>query len=239
MALKIVRVTESANTILRAEQLGRRVRDAVLVRNVSFELARGENLVIFGPSGSGKTSLLRLLNRLDEPTEGTVFLDGKDYRDIPTRALRTSVGMVTQRAFLFPGTIAENVSFGPKQRGQHMARETIESLLQQVGLPGYAARDVANLSGGEAQRVSLARALANQPAVLLLDEPTSALDDTSKQAVESLLLTVAKQSQLTCVLVTHDARQASRFADRVLLLDKGAVQKVGTAKEVLGAEASI
>ena len=162
--------------VLRAEKLGRSVREKVLVMDASFEVRKGETLAIAGPSGSGKSSLLRLLNRLDEPTSGTVYLDGIDYRKIAPRELRRRVGMVTQRAYLFPGTVAENLRFGPRQRGEELNQSRIEELLAGVGLAGYGSRDVANLSGGEAQRVSFARTLANSPEGLVLDEPTSALD---------------------------------------------------------------
>ena len=221
--------------ILRAKHLGRRIGETVLVHDVSFELSRGEILAIVGPSGSGKSSLLRLLNRLDEPTEGTVYLEDLDYRGIPPRELRRKIGMVTQRAFLFPGSVADNVKFGPAQRGEALSDAKVEELLRDVGLAGYASREVSNLSGGEAQRVSLARALANDPIVLLLDEPTSALDDASKLTVESLILSVVKQSKLTCVIVTHDTRQAQRFAEQVMVLERGQVTKRGSVLEVLGA----
>jgi ABC-type Fe3+/spermidine/putrescine transport system ATPase subunit len=221
--------------ILRSEHLGRRVGDKVLVEDVSFSLMLGEILAIVGPSGSGKSSLLRLLNRLDEPTAGTVYLEGIEYHTIPPRELRRKVGMMTQLAFLFPGTVGENIAFGPAQRGEQLPREQIEKLLADVGLPGYVDRDVSNLSGGEAQRVSLARSLANNPVVLLLDEPTSALDDTAKSAVEALILRIVRQSQLTCVIVTHDTQQARRFADRALLLEQGRMKQIGSAQEVLRA----
>jgi putative ABC transport system ATP-binding protein len=188
-----------------------------------------------GPSGSGKSSFLRLLNRLDEPTSGSVEFKGADYRQIPPRELRRSIGMVTQRAFLFPGTVAANIGFGPRQRGEELASPQIEELLHQVGLPGFASRNVANLSGGEAQRVSLARALANSPAVLLMDEPTSALDEESKLEVEALIRNTVQQSQLTSILVTHDLKQASRLADRVMILEAGRISRIGSAAEVLHA----
>ncbi|MGZ4788715.1 MAG: ABC transporter ATP-binding protein [Terriglobales bacterium] len=221
--------------VLRAQNLGRSVGDVVLVGDVSFALRQAEILAVVGPSGSGKSSLLRLINRLDEPTQGTAFVEGVDYRGISPRELRRKVGMVTQRAFLFPGTVADNVRFGPQQRGEVLEDAAVDKLLRDVGLPGYGARDVANLSGGEAQRVSLARALANDPVVLLLDEPTSALDESLKMTVERLILEVVRQSQLTCVIVTHDTQQAKRFAERVVVLDHGSVTKTGSVREVLGA----
>ena len=178
--------------ILRAEHLGRSVKEKVLVEDASFELSKGGVLAIAGPSGSGKTSLLRLLNRLDEPTNGTVFVEGIDYRNIEPRDLRRKLGMVTQRPFLFPGTVADNLRYGPAQRGEKLPDESIADLLAQVGLKGYSERNVANLSGGEAQRVSVARTLANSPLVLLLDEPTSALDDAAKFEVEASIQRVAR-----------------------------------------------
>ena len=166
----------TSDPIVRTEHLGRVVKDKVLVDDVTFEVRTGEVLAIVGPSGSGKSSLLRLLNRLDEPTSGTVYVEGIDYRQIAPRELRRKLGLVNQRPYLFPGAIEENLQFGPRQRGESLSRESIEQLLARVGLKGYASRNVANLSGGEAQRVSVARTLANSPLVLLLDEPTSALD---------------------------------------------------------------
>ncbi len=231
--------TNSSASILRAERLVRKVGDLVIVNDISFEQRRGEILAIVGPSGSGKSSLLRMLNRLDEPTSGTFFLEGTDYRQIPPRELRRKVGMVTQRAYLFPGTVADNVAFGPLQRGEILAGGETDRLLSDVGLTGYGPREVSTLSGGEAQRVSLARALANNPIVLLLDEPTSALDDDAKLAVESLILGVVRKSHLTCVIVTHDRQQAERFAERVMLLDHGRMTRIGSVQEVLRAQTPV
>jgi len=217
------------------EHLSRVVAAVSLVNDISVEFRRRELVAVVGPSGSGKSSFLRLLNRLDEPTSGTVYFEGVDYRQIPPRELRRRVGIVTQRAFLFPGSVAENIAFGPRQRGEDLAVEEIDRLLLQVGLPGFSDRNVANLSGGEAQRVSLARALANSPAVLLLDEPTSALDQEAKLGIELLIEKIMRQSQLTCVLVTHDVEQAARLADRVMILGAGRILRVGRAEEVLHA----
>jgi putative ABC transport system ATP-binding protein len=188
-----------------------------------------------GPSGSGKTSLLRLLNRLDEPTRGKVYLDDIDYRQIAPRELRRRVGMVMQRPYLFPGTVADNLRFGPRQRGEILSAARIEELLAGVGLDGYASRDVANLSGGEAQRISFARTLANSPEVLLLDEPTSALDEDSKREVETIILQVGRKQGIPCVLVTHDAAQAVRLGRRALVLEAGRIVRAGNIEEVLHA----
>jgi putative ABC transport system ATP-binding protein len=223
------------NELLRAQSLGRQVGEKVLVQDASFEVRQGEILALTGPSGSGKTSLRRLLNRLDEPSQGTVFLQGMDYREIPPRELRRKIGMLTQRPFLFPVTVAENLQYGPRQRGELLSPQAINELLESVGLPAFATRDVANLSGGEAQRVSLARTLANGPVVMLLDEPTSALDDAAKTGIEGLIREIVRQRGLTCVIVTHDTAQAVRLADRALLIEAGRIVRQGAVKEVLHA----
>ncbi|GFO66808.1 choline transporter [Geomonas limicola] len=221
--------------VLRTERLTRLIGERKLVDGVSVEIRAGEVLAVVGPSGSGKSSFLRLLNRLDEPSSGTVFLQGTDYRQLPPSELRRRVGMVTQRAVLFPGSVYDNLGFGPRQRGEQLAPELARKLLDRVGLPGYLEHDVAHLSGGEAQRVSIARALANEPTVLLLDEPTSALDEASKSGVESLLKEIIAERELTCVMVTHDVAQAERMATSVLVLEQGRVQRHGTVGEVLHA----
>jgi len=225
----------TSDPILRTGHLGRVVKEKVLVEDATFEVQAGEVLAIVGPSGSGKSSLLRLLNRLDEPTSGTVYIEGIDYRQIAPRELRRKLGLVNQRPYLFPGTVEQNLRFGPQQRGETLSQDSTEQLLALVGLKGYARRNVANLSGGEAQRVSVARTLANSPLVLLLDEPTSALDETSKLEVESSIQRIVRDHGLTCVLVTHDTAQATRLAERALVLEAGHVVRNGPINEVLHA----
>ena len=215
--------------------LSRAVGAKRLVDDVSVEVAPGEVLAVVGPSGAGKSSFLRLLNRLDEPTGGTVLLDGRDYRRMTPRELRRRVGMVMQTAYLFPGSVAANIAFGPRQRGEMLATEQIDALLERVGLPGFAARDVSGLSGGEAQRVSLARTLANAPEALLLDEPTSALDETSARGIEELVLGIIRERAMTCVIVTHNRPQAERIAARAMLMESGRLIAVGSTREVLNA----
>src|SRR5258708_4906649 len=218
--------------ILATEHLGRSVGPIAIVSDVSVQVRSGELLAVAGSSGAGKSSFLRLLNRLDEPTSGAVSFEGVDYRKIAARDLGRKVGMVMQGPFLFPGTVADNVRFGPRQRGEILPDGEVDRLLLQVGLPDFAARNIANLSGGEAQRVSLARALANSPKVLLLDEPTSALDDESKSGIEALIRKIMRERRLTCVMVTHDVAQAARMAGRVMFLERGHIVKIGTAAEV-------
>jgi ABC-type iron transport system FetAB ATPase subunit len=218
---------------LEADDLTRAVLDKVLADAISVRVQHGEVLAVVGPSGSGKSSFLRLLNRLDEPTGGTVLFNGQDYRALVPEELRRRVGMVMQAAYLFPGTVAENIIYGPRQRGATLPAERIAALLQRVGLSGYQDRDVSNLSGGEAQRVSIARTLANTPEIILLDEPTSALDETSARDVEDLVLDIIRERQMTCVIVTHNNAQARRIADRTMIIESGKLVTVGPTNEVL------
>jgi putative ABC transport system ATP-binding protein len=225
-----------ARYILECRDLGRELPAPpghLLLQNISFSLQPAEVLAVVGPSGAGKSTLLRLLNRLDEPTRGSVNFNGRDYREIPATDLRRSIGMVMQRAYLFPGTVAENIAFGPAQQSKTMPSQQIADLLAHVGLEGYASRDALTLSGGEAQRVAITRALANQPEVLLLDEPTSALDETARDGVQNLLAALIREHHLTCVWVTHSIEQARTMADRVLALRAGQIEAIGSPAEVL------
>jgi putative ABC transport system ATP-binding protein len=219
--------------MLETKQLSRSVGQKVLVENISVAVGPAELLAVVGPSGAGKSSFLRLLNRLDEPTAGTVLLKGEDYRSIAPQELRRRVGMLLQTAYLFPGTVAANVAFGPSQRGESLPSAQIASLLERVGLPGFADRDIVHLSGGEAQRVALARTLANLPEVLLLDEPTSALDPESVRGVEELILGLVEERRMACVIVTHDNAQAMRLAPRTMIMEAGRLVAIGPTKEVL------
>ena len=223
------------SVVLRSDNLGRTANGKILVERATFEIYAGEVLAIVGPSGSGKSSLLRLLNRLDEPTSGSVFLEDVDYREIEPRTLRRKIGLVMQRPFLFPGTVEQNLKYGPAQHGQTLTDDSICELTAKVGLEGCSDRNIANLSGGEMQRVSVARTLANSPLVLLLDEPTSSLDEASKFGIESLLKDIVRDQGLTCVIVTHDKAQAARLAKRVLVLECGRIVRIGAPGEVLNA----
>jgi putative ABC transport system ATP-binding protein len=221
--------------ILEIEHLTLHVDDQTIVDDVTVDVPREQIIAIVGPSGAGKSSFLRLLNRLTEPSEGRVRLNGQDTREISPPALRRRVGMMMQTPYLFPGTVAENVRFGPEQRGETLDDETVNRLLARVGLDDYAGREVHNLSVGEAQRVSLARILANAPEVLLLDEPTSALDEDSEARAETLIREILRDRGLTGLIVTHDMAQARRIADLVMVFEDGALQDYGPPEEVLDA----
>jgi putative ABC transport system ATP-binding protein len=227
--------SSNSHAFLCVENLSYQIDGKNLLENISFEISVGERVAIFGPSGAGKSTLIRLLNRLDEPTSGGVYLEGQDYRQISPRNLRRRLGMVMQSPNLFPGTVEDNIRFGPAAQGKTLEDEKIEELLSGVDLDGFADRDVSKLSGGEAQRVNLARTLANQPEVLLLDEPTSSLDQASRKEVEETILSVLQSRDVTCILVSHDREQVQRLTDRVLYLEGGQLKADGSTQEVLNA----
>lgn len=227
-------MAKDGEALLRAEGLRRDAEGKIIVRHASFSVYAGEVVAINGPSGAGKSSLLRLLNRLDAPNAGRVLLAGTDTVSLDVRELRQRVGMVMQQANLFPGTVEENVRYGPRVRGVRLGGGELDELLATVGLAGYAKREVSALSGGEAQRVSVARTLANRPQVLLLDEPTSALDDAAKLVVEEALRAAMARVSGACLIVTHDAAQAQRLAQRTLLMQDGILQNGASQDGVRG-----
>ncbi|WP_435186349.1 ABC transporter ATP-binding protein [Halobellus sp. EA9] len=222
----------AATPKLETESLSFAVDGDPIVRDVDLAIAAGETLTIVGPSGAGKSTLLRLLDRLDEPTGGTVYLDGTDYRTIPPTDLRSRVGMVPQDPALRDGTVRENVTVGPRLRGEAIEPGRPEALLENVDLGGYGDRDVADLSGGERQRVAIARTLIVDPEVLLLDEPTASLDPEAKAQIEALLADLLADAERTVVFVTHDEAQVERIADRVVRFVDGRIAATGRPEEV-------
>jgi putative ABC transport system ATP-binding protein len=208
------------------------------VSNISFNVNQGEITAIIGPSGSGKTSLLMMLNRLTELLKGEISYHGKDISTYPITELRRKVGMVFQASSLFEGTVEDNLKYGPSLMGNWQKKIGAE-LLDKVQLPkNYINRDVENLSGGEKQRVALARTLANDPEIFLLDEVTSALDLQSVELIEQLLVHLAKQENKGIVMVTHNLNQAERISDRTIFMSNGKIEEQGNTADVLKAPSS-
>lgn len=203
--------------------------DIEVLKGVNIEVQQGEVVVIIGPSGSGKSTVLRCINRLEEPTSGTVIVDGDDVmdRDTDINMIRTEATMVFQHFNLFPHlSVLDNITLGPvKVRGMSKtdARELAHNLLQKVGLPDKDNSLPSQLSGGQKQRVAIARALALQPKAILFDEPTSALDPELVGEVLEVMKKLAREG-MTMVVVTHEMGFAQEVADRVLFIDEGVVQ---------------
>ncbi|KAJ9175034.1 hypothetical protein P3X46_013621 [Hevea brasiliensis] len=198
-----------------------------ILGGVNLDIPKGVVVGIIGPSGSGKSTLLRSLNRLWEPPSDAVFLDGRDIRDLDVLSLRRKVGMLFQIPALFEGTVADNIRYGPQLRGKKLADHEVHKLLTLADLDySFLKKNGSELSVGQAQRVALARTLANEPEVLLLDEPTSALDPISTQNIEDAIVKLKKSQGMTIVMVSHSIKQIQRIADVVCLLVNGEVVEV-------------
>ena len=208
------------------------------VRDVSLTIAPGELTVLLGPSGCGKSTLLRTINRLVEPTSGTVLIDGADVRARDADALRREIGYVIQAVGLFPHfTVAQNVAVVPRLLGWDDARVAarVDELLTLVRLDParYRARRPRELSGGEAQRVGVARALAARPHLLLMDEPFAAVDAIVRASLQAEIARVHRELGTTIVFVTHDVDEALRLADRIVVMNAGAVVQAGAPDAIL------
>ena len=205
-----------------------------VLRDINLEVAAGELLVVIGPSGSGKSSLLRCINRLNDIAAGSIMLDGVSIYDMPVTELRRKVGMIFQKTDAFAGSLAENIAYGAALQGRELSRERILELMQRASLNVELVDQSAGaLSGGQEQRLALARALALDPTLLLLDEPTSSLDPIATGRVETSLLRLRRETGATMIWVSHSIEQARRIGSRVLLLDAGRVLRVDTVQAML------
>jgi osmoprotectant transport system ATP-binding protein len=227
--------------MIEANQLTKRFDGADVVSEVSFDVARGELLALVGESGSGKTTTLKMLNRLVEPTSGSVRIAGQDVSGLEPHLLRRRVGYVFQRIGLFPHlNVRENVSITLSLSG---ASEDVRSsraaeLLELVGLPPeMATRYPAQLSGGQQQRVGVARALAAKPEVMLLDEPFGALDPLTRDRLQQSFDRIRRELGLTAVLVTHDMTEALILSDRVAVMKEGRLLQIATPSEIVASPA--
>lgn len=213
--------------------------------NIDMDVKRGEMFVIMGLSGSGKSTLIRMINRLNRPSQGEVLIDGEDISAAPERRVRElrnqKIGMVFQHYALFPHrTVRDNAAYGLKVRGVRKAerRERADRALERVGLGDRGDKLPHELSGGMQQRVGLARALAVDPPILLMDEPFSALDPMIRRGMQDLLLELQAEDGRTTIFVTHDLNEAMRLGDRVMVMRAGKVVQVGTGIDIISSPAN-
>jgi len=225
---------------LSKEEILKKTGNTVGVNRASFSVEAGEIFVIMGLSGSGKSTLIRLVNRLIEPTEGNISIDGEDLSKMDKKSLRQvrreKLSMVFQNFALFPyRTILANAEYGleiqnvPKEERRKKAEEALEM----VGLGGYLHQTPSQLSGGMQQRVGLARALANDPEVLLMDEAFSALDPLIRKEMQDELIALQASMKKTILFITHDLDEALRLGDRIALMKDGSIVQIGTPEEIL------
>ncbi|MDR3375480.1 MAG: sulfate/molybdate ABC transporter ATP-binding protein [Ancalomicrobiaceae bacterium] len=228
---------------IRVRHLAKEFKTFRALHGVDVDIASGELLALLGPSGSGKTTLLRVIAGLEEPTGGQVFFGDVDATSIPVR--ERGVGFVFQNYALFKHmTVARNIAFGLEARPRDRRPSStaiaarVEELLDFVQLSGLGGRYPAQLSGGQRQRVALARALAVEPKVLLLDEPFGALDAKVRKELRKWLRIIHDKTGLTTIFVTHDQDEALELADRIVVLNKGLVEQIGSADDIYDRPAS-
>ena len=224
-------------TLIKIENLHKSFGKNEVLKGINLEIKRGEVVVIIGPSGSGKSTLLRSMNLLEEATKGKVILEGVDITDKKNDlfAMREKMGMVFQQFNLFPNmTVMENITLSPiktKGESKEVAEKRAQELLEKVGLPDKATAYPQSSSGGQQQRIAIARGLAMEPDVLLFDEPTSALDPEMVGEVLAVMQDLAK-SGMTMVIVTHEMGFAREVADRVIFMADGVVVEDGTPEQI-------
>jgi len=214
-------------------RISKRFGQTDAVNSVSLDIPSGEFFSIVGPSGCGKTTLLRLVAGFEAPTEGSILLDGKDITAVAPQS--RGIGMVFQNYALFPHmSVAQNISFGLETRKMEKSAiaERVERILRSVGMDGKQDRPVPTLSGGEQQRVAVARALVVEPAVLLFDEPLSNLDVALRQQTREEIRSLQAATGITTIYVTHDQSEAMSLADRIAVMRSGGIEQVGTPREV-------
>lgn len=230
--------------MIRFEHVTKRYADGTTaVDDLSFEVAEGELVTLVGPSGCGKTTTMKMVNRLIEPTEGRIFLDGDDISAIDPVQLRRRIGYVIQQVGLFPHrTVLENTATVPHLLGwkRGKGRERAAELLDLVGLDPsvYGDRYPEQLSGGQRQRVGVARALAADPPVLLMDEPFGAVDPVVRERLQNEFLKLQAQVRKTVLFVTHDIEEAVRLGDRIAVYGQGSIEQFDSPATVLGAPAT-
>ena len=209
-----------------------------VLEDVNLKIKDGEFMVLVGPSGSGKTTMLKMINRLLEPTDGNIYMDDKRIKDYNQRDLRLSTGYVLQQIALFPNlTVAENIAIIPEMKGwnKDKIKQNTAELLEMVGLPAkeYADRFPSMLSGGEQQRVGIVRAIIGEPRILLMDEPFSALDAISRKQLQVLTKKLHNEFGVTIIFVTHDTDEALLLADRIAVLQNGQICQIDKPNAIL------
>jgi ABC-type Fe3+/spermidine/putrescine transport system ATPase subunit len=218
---------------VRLASITKRYGTTVAVDHLDLEVANGELVTLLGPSGCGKTTTLRMIAGLIEPTDGRIYFDADDVTFVPPR--KRNIGFVFQTPALFPHlSVADNVAFGLSVKGakKDAIRARVDEMLAMVGLSGYGERLPAQMSGGQQQRVALARVLATDPRVLLFDEPLSALDRNLRDTLKYSILDLQRRTGKTAVYVTHDQSEAFAISDRIVVMNAGRVEQIGTQTDI-------
>lgn len=225
------------STAIEFQNVSKSFGDTMVIPDMNLSIAQGELFVLVGTSGSGKTTSLKMVNRLEEPTEGNIFISGKKAKDYPLQQLRWSMGYILQQIALFPTmTVAQNIAVIPEMKkvSKKEINRLVDDLLAKVGLDPdkYRNRMPSELSGGEQQRIGILRAIASKPDIVLMDEPFGALDPLSRTTLQDLILDLHKELDNTIIFVTHDMDEAMKLGDRIGIMGDGELLQVGTPREL-------
>lgn len=221
------------NPLIEIKNVYKSYGDIKILNDISLDVSPGEFLTLLGPSGCGKTTLLRLISGFEQPTSGSIYLNGEYVNDLPPQ--QRDVHTVFQSYALFPHlSVFENVAFALrcKKTDKHEIEQRVNESLDLVQLKSFAQRDIKQLSGGQQQRVAIARAIINRPQVLLLDEPLSSLDYLLRKAMQYELKQLQKRLNMTFIFVTHDQEEALSMSDRIIVFNHGVIEQIGTPREV-------
>jgi len=207
-----------------------------ILKNINLRVDRGEAFALIGPTGAGKTTLLRLIDLLDLPTSGSIYFDGIDVTGLRRMRLevRRRMAFVLQKPVVFNTSVYSNIAYGLRWRGarESSIREKVSNILELVDLLAYKNRNARTLSGGEAQRVAIGRAIVSEPEVLLLDEPTANLDPISTSKIEELIANIIHRYDTTIIMATHDMSQGQRLANRIGVLINGEILQTGVQRDI-------
>lgn len=228
---------EEVNWVIEFQQVSKRYQEKTVLNQFDAKIKKGEFFVLVGPSGSGKTTTLKMINRLIDPTEGTISLHGKQLTDYDLKELRLSIGYVLQQIALFPNlTVAENIELISEMKHwkKEERRKRATELLRKVNLAPeeYLQRKPSELSGGEQQRIGILRAIAAQPDVILMDEPFSALDPISRNQLQELIKELHQELNSTIVFVTHDMNEALLLGERICVMRDGKIVQLDTPEQI-------
>ena len=221
------------DVILELDGISKTFDDKKVLNSFSLEIKRNEFITLLGPSGCGKSTTLRIIGGFEKPDKGRVLFDGKDITNLTPD--KRNVNTVFQKYSLFPHmNVEENIAFGLKlkKKSQQYVKDKIAYALKLVNMEGYEKRSPMSLSGGQQQRVAIARAIVNEPKVLLLDEPLGALDLKLRHDMQRELIKIKKEVGITFVYVTHDQEEALTMSDRIIVMNKGIIQQIGTSKSI-------
>ena len=221
------------NNLVDLKHISKSFEDTMVLDDLCLEVKENEFITLLGPSGCGKTTTLRIIGGFEKPDKGRVIFDGKDITDVP--ANRRSLNTVFQKYALFQHmTIEENIAFGLKikKKSESYIRDKIKYALRLVNLDGYEKRKPSSLSGGQQQRIAIARAIVNEPKVLLLDEPLGALDLKLRQDMQYELMRLKEELGITFIYITHDQEEALTMSDKVVVMNQGYIQQMGTPEDI-------